>query len=61
MIDFHPLRPILVLLLSLLWATMGSATALAERGDFDLSTVALVTPMPVEPATVPSVARLRKS
>ena len=55
MTDFHPLRPILVLLLSLLWATMGSATALAERGDFDLSTVALVTPMPVEPTLSPAL------
>jgi|688.fasta_scaffold781638_2 hypothetical protein len=36
MTDFHPLRRILVLLLSLLWATMGSATALVERGDLDL-------------------------
>ena len=40
MTDFHPLRRILVLLLSLLWATMGSATALAKRGDFDLCSFA---------------------
>jgi hypothetical protein len=34
MTDFHPLRWLAVLLLSLLWATMGMAAAVAERGDF---------------------------
>jgi hypothetical protein len=32
--NFMRLRWLAVLLLSLLWATMGSATALTERGDF---------------------------
>ena len=30
MIEFRPLRWVLVLLLSLIWATMGSTAALAE-------------------------------
>jgi hypothetical protein len=34
MTDFHPLRWLAFLLLSLLWATMGSTAALAERGEF---------------------------
>jgi hypothetical protein len=40
MTDFHPLRRLLVLLLSLFWATMGSAAALAERSDFDRCAIA---------------------
>jgi hypothetical protein len=32
--SFQRLRWLVVLLLSLLWATMGSAAATAERGDF---------------------------
>jgi hypothetical protein len=40
MTDFHPLRRLLVLLLSLFWATMGSAAALAERSDFDHCAIA---------------------
>jgi hypothetical protein len=40
MIEFRPLRWLAVLLLSLLWATMGSAAALAEGGDFRQSSLA---------------------
>ena len=32
--SFHPLRWVLAVLMSLLWATMGSAAALADRGEF---------------------------
>lgn len=31
----HPLRWLIVLMMSLLWATVGSAAALAERGDLE--------------------------
>jgi hypothetical protein len=40
MTNFPPLQRLLVLLLSLLWATMGSAAALAECGDFGHSSIA---------------------
>lgn len=40
MTDFHPLRWVVVFLHSLLWATMGSAAALAERADFGCSSLA---------------------
>jgi hypothetical protein len=43
MTDFHPLRRLLVLLLSLFCATMGSAAALAERSDFDRCAIAAKT------------------
>jgi hypothetical protein len=44
--NFHQssLRWLAVLLLSLLWATMGSAAALAERGNFRQSSLAAKTP-----------------
>jgi hypothetical protein len=40
MTDFHPLRWLVVFLLSLLWATMGSAAASAKCGDFGCSSLA---------------------
>lgn len=40
MTDFPPLRWLAVLLLSLLWTTMGGASALVERGDFGRSLIA---------------------
>lgn len=46
MTDFHPLRWLVVFLLSLLWATMGSAAASAERGDFGCSSLAANTAPP---------------
>jgi len=42
---FQPLLWLLVLLLSLLLATMGSAAASAERGDFGCSSLAAKTPL----------------
>lgn len=40
MIEFHQLRWVLALLLSLLFATMGSSTVRAERSDFGHSSLA---------------------
>jgi hypothetical protein len=44
MTEFRPLRWLSVLLLSLLWATMGSTAAVAERDDFGRSTSAAKGP-----------------
>lgn len=41
--SFSPLRWLAVLLCSLLWTTLGSTAALAERGDFDCCTFAAKT------------------
>jgi hypothetical protein len=41
--DFQALRWLSVVFLSLLWTTMGSAAALAERRDFGHSTLAAKT------------------
>jgi hypothetical protein len=46
------LRPLLILFLSLTWATMGSATSAAERGDFDPYPIAAKTPLTVNEATI---------
>ena len=39
----HPLRWLIVLMMSLLWATVGSAAALAERGDLEHCGIAVNT------------------
>ena len=41
------LRWVVLLLLSLLWATMGGAVALAEHGDFGSCALAAKTPLHV--------------
>ena len=50
--SFLRLRRLLVLLLSLVGATMGGATALAELGDFGHSSFAAKTPLVVNEATI---------
>jgi hypothetical protein len=48
----HPLRWLIVLMMSLLWATVGSADALAERGDLEHCGIVAKTPLPdVHPST----------
>jgi hypothetical protein len=42
--SFLRLRWAHMLLLSLIWATMGSAAAVAERGHFDRASIAAKTP-----------------
>ena len=42
-----PLRCLLLVVLGFLWATMGSASAFAERGDFGRSSLAAKTEVAV--------------
>jgi hypothetical protein len=55
----HPLRWLIVLMMSLLWATVGSAAALAERGDLEHCGIAAKTlPTATQPNRIYSAREL---
>jgi hypothetical protein len=53
------LRWLAVLLIGLLWATMGSTAALAERGDFDRSLIAANSAVQAENAAQGAMLRMQ--